>query len=205
MVIAVSGRYCSGKDTVSAILEKAGYRPVHLDQIAHRVLEEKRDEVLRVFGSGILEKIPGGRISRKKLGALVFRDEKKRLLLESILHPSVIAQAEALLKDSSEKNRVLNVPLLKKSGLLSFCDALFWVRASYGRRFFRALKRDHLSPREIYRRFSSQKDLNAHIFSDSVDTYTVTNRGSFPRLEKKVYQILEEAEKNNGQKNGRAP
>jgi dephospho-CoA kinase len=61
------------------------------DPLGHKLLEPGQaayDEVVREFGGEILGE--GGKVDRKKLGAIVFADPVKRARLNWILHPKIL-------------------------------------------------------------------------------------------------------------------
>ena len=96
--IALSGGIASGKSTVASLLKLYGYRVICADTIAHSVLDANAEEVVEAFGEGILEQNCVSCdsikfvINRKKLGAIVFADSKKREKLEQILHSKIKAE-----------------------------------------------------------------------------------------------------------------
>ena len=76
-IIGLTGSIASGKSTVSNILKDMGYLVVDCDDINHRLLKKARpgyNAVLEEFGEEILDE--HGQIDRKKLGKLVFNDNK---------------------------------------------------------------------------------------------------------------------------------
>ena len=92
----ITGSIASGKSTVVNLLKERGFSVIDADMIAHEQLEICKREILEVFGEQILDE--AGKIDRKKLGAIVFREPKKLKNLEQILHPKI--KAEILSKAS---------------------------------------------------------------------------------------------------------
>ena len=88
MVIGVSGKYCSGKDTAVRFLGEEGFREIDVDRIGHGVLEELKEEIAAEFGSSILDARKN--VDRGKLGSVVFADRAKLSKLESIVHPLMV-------------------------------------------------------------------------------------------------------------------
>ena len=86
----ITGSIASGKSTVVNLLKERGFSVIDADLIAHEQLEICKREIVRVFGEQILDET--GRIDRKKLGAIVFREPKKLKNLEQILHPKIKAE-----------------------------------------------------------------------------------------------------------------
>ncbi|MCR5154209.1 MAG: dephospho-CoA kinase [Lachnospiraceae bacterium] len=142
-VIGLTGPAGSGKSTVADIL--AGMYPVkyiHCDEIAKKIMEPggpSYKALLERFGDEILEEGcinegPERKISREKLAKLMFKDEKTRLLINSITHPLV---AKEVLKeiDEAEKNgkyklALIEAALLIESGIYKLCDEVWLVLAN---------------------------------------------------------------------------
>lgn len=107
----ITGSIASGKSTVVNLLKERGFSVIDADVIAHEQLEICKCEIVREFGEQILDK--AGKIDRKKLGAIVFREPKKLKNLEQILHPKI--KAEILLKASQlerlEQVYFVDIPL----------------------------------------------------------------------------------------------
>ena len=86
----ITGSIASGKSTVVNLLKERGFSVIDADLIAHEQLEICKCEIVKAFGEQILDE--AGRIDRKKLGAIVFREPKKLKNLEQILHPKIKAE-----------------------------------------------------------------------------------------------------------------
>ncbi|WP_103599210.1 dephospho-CoA kinase [Campylobacter concisus] len=86
----ITGSIASGKSTVVNLLKERGFSVIDADLIAHEQLEICKGEIIREFGEQILDE--AGKIDRKKLGAIVFREPKKLKNLEQILHPKIKAE-----------------------------------------------------------------------------------------------------------------
>jgi len=84
--IVITGSIGSGKSAVCEILREQGFEIIDADSIAHEQLNLCASEVAAEFGSEVLN---GGKIDRKKLGALAFKDAGKLKILERILHPKI--------------------------------------------------------------------------------------------------------------------
>ena len=104
MKIAITGTIGSGKSTVAAYLRDKGYFVFDCDEVNRELLS-----------SGVLidyfpECYENGLLNKKKLANIVFSDENKRLLLESIMHPLIL---ERMKKESGKHDPFFaEVPLL---------------------------------------------------------------------------------------------
>ena len=86
----ITGSIASGKSTAINLLKERGFSVIDADFIAHEQLEICKCEIVKAFGEQILDET--GKIDRKKLGAIVFREPKKLKNLEQILHPKIKAE-----------------------------------------------------------------------------------------------------------------
>ncbi len=129
--IGLTGGIACGKSQVLSRLAKAGFHTLDLDRVAHEVMAPggaAHEEVVAAFGPGILD--PIGAIDRQALGALVFRDEGARHLLNRIVHPRVWDEESKFVarwSDEAESVVVTDAALLVESGLHLRFDRLVVV------------------------------------------------------------------------------
>jgi len=163
MVIGLTGGIASGKSTVAEMFRELGAEIVSADTLVHRILQEDaavRSEIVREFGREIV--LPNGEIDRKALGRIVFSDEKKRILLEHIIHPKVIAQLERIAREFRRSGRgvlILEIPLLVESKLLYIVDKVIVVSAEQETQIERLMKRDSIDMEAAIFRIDSQMPL----------------------------------------------
>lgn len=173
--IALTGGIATGKSTVASFLQLYGYKVIDADQIAHIVLEQQQDSVLRVFGDSILG-VNG--VDRKKLGAIVFADREKMLWLEDILHPFIRAEIlrESLVLEQSSVPFFVDLPIyFEKPDVFGFLKKNVLVYAPYETQLRRLQNRNHLSLEEAKQRISMQLDIEhkkqkAHDIIDNIDS-----------------------------------
>jgi dephospho-CoA kinase len=112
-LVGLTGGIASGKSTVAAMLGKFDNEIIDADEIAREVVMPGTVGLSKVgaeFGPQILEE--DGSLSRAKLAKLVFEDPKKRLTLESILHPLIRARTLERISQSKSDIVIYIVPLL---------------------------------------------------------------------------------------------
>lgn len=162
LTILLLGGVASGKSTVANLLVKRGAVLLDADRMAHAVLErpEVAKQVVEAFGAGV--KDDHGRVDRKRLGEVVFRDPAKLKALEAIVHPRVIASIHARLNELAQpagrerRVAVLDVPLASEAGLIESTDLRVFVEASEETRRRRARENRSWSPGELERREARQ-------------------------------------------------
>lgn len=201
MIIGLTGGIGTGKSTVSNIFRQKGIPVVDTDVIAREVIDypEVVNEIIRNFGTEILEeetqqeqgqnKFKKKKISRNKLGQIVFKDEKKVGILNSIMHPLIIKvmkeQTEKLKKDN--KIIVADVPLLFEIHLEKEFDITVLVYADKETQIKRIMKRDKRTLEQAEDIINSQMDIEE---KKKKSNYIIYNNGDFEKLTEKTEKFL---------------
>ena len=105
--IALTGGIASGKSFVASYLKSENFHVYDADQLSFEASKKGSKayfEIIDFFGKSILDEKK--EINRKRLGGIVFEDEDKRKILETILHPRI----EEALIDKLEKDDLFNEP-----------------------------------------------------------------------------------------------
>ena len=202
MIIGLTGGIGTGKSTVSNIFRQKGIPVVDTDVIAREVIDypEVVNEIIRNFGTEILEeetqqeqgqnKFKKKKISRNKLGQIVFKDEKKVGILNSIMHPLIIKvmkeQTEKLKKDN--KIIVADVPLLFEIHLEKEFDITVLVYADKETQIKRIMKRDKRTLEQAENIINSQIDIEE---KKKKSDYIINNDGDFEKLITETEKFLE--------------
>jgi len=189
-VIALTGGIASGKTTAARQFAKLGAEIIDFDKLA-RVVCAKGTSVLqqfvRKFGKDILTKT--GRLNRKKLGKLVYGNQRKRRSLEAIVHPAIMVEVSKKLNTiKCGRVIILDVPLLFETGLDRFAVKTIVVWAREEQQSERLKKRDGLNDREISLRLSSQMPLS--IKKKKAD-FVIDNSGKAAQAGKQVKKVWE--------------
>ena len=159
--VGLTGSIAVGKSFVSGLLAEMGCRVVDADVLARRVVEPGAEGLRRVveaFGESVLS--PDGTLERARLGAIVFADETKRELLNSILHPLIIAEQDELLRgwelEDPRGVGVVDAALLIESGGYRRFDRLIVVHCRPEVQLERLMLRNSLTREEAERRIAAQ-------------------------------------------------
>ncbi len=157
-VIGITGGIGSGKTIVSQIFGKLGIPVYEADKAAHQLYDkypEIKEQVRKEFSEEVIDK--NGRIIRKKLGEIVFSDEKKLSILNNIVHPFVKTDFTEWLKSKKGHPYVLKeAAILFESGTDENCDKVISVVSPMELRISRIRERDHKSRPEIESIISKQ-------------------------------------------------
>ena len=161
MIIGLTGTIGSGKSTVSERLKSLGALVLDADIISRQVVEpgtEGLEQIIALFGGSVIN--PDGTLNRKAMAKLVFADEEKRLLLNSIIHPAVLNTLKDKTAEEKKKNpnRVIvwDVPLLIEVGWNEFVDSVWLVTAPENVRIERIIRRDNCTAEQAEMRIRAQ-------------------------------------------------
>ena len=193
LVIGITGSIATGKSTVSKMIKELGYTVVDAD-IAARVVvepgEEAYQKIVEHFGKEIL--LANGEIDRKKLGDLVFQNEEKRLLLNSIVHPAVrkkMNDEKELAIFRGEKVVFLDIPLLYESNLTYMVDKVLVVYVDQTTQLERLMNRNHLTKEEALARITSQLSIEQK--RERADA-VIDNRGTIEQTKTQLLSVLKD-------------
>lgn len=192
-IIGILGGIGSGKSTVTDEFVKLGCKAIDADAIAHELLEQEpvKKQIVTSFGQGIYDS--EGRIDRRKLADIVFSDGDKLSLLNSIIHPLVLARAEELIgrykTEPAVKAIVLDMPLLVEVGWEKLCDKLVFVDCKPQIRAERAKKAGVFSKNQLKIRENFQISLDK---KKNITDNTIDNNSDFPALVRRVANVFTE-------------
>lgn len=155
-VIGLTGGIASGKSLVSRFFEKENVVVLDADKIYKNLLKRNKimyNEIKNAFSLTELD--------LKTLSEIVFSNEEKLKVLNSIAHPYVkkvmLERIQRLNK--TEKLIVLDIPLLFEAKMENLCDKIICVYAEEKVQLERLLKRNDLSLDSALKRINSQMPL----------------------------------------------
>lgn len=182
---AIVGNIASGKSAVESILIKAGETVIDADKISHELLEDNTEVINTFKDYDILE---NGRISRDKLGRLVFADKKLKSLLESILHPQITEKINEFFIKNQDKERVfVSVPLLFETKMENLFDKLIFIYCDDKIRLERLMQRENYTKEYAKARMKSQQNQDGKVkYSDIV----IYNNSTIEELERLVKKLI---------------
>ena len=150
-----------GKSFVSGVLAELGCRVLDADETARDVVAPGSPALLEViakFGDSVVKS--DGMLDRVALGALVFADAGKRSILNSILHPYIIAQQDERLREwealDPDGIAIVDAALMIESGGYKRFDKLIVVHCRTDVQLERLMSRDNLNLAEAERRIAAQ-------------------------------------------------
>lgn len=187
MILGITGGTGCGKTTLLTCIAEQGGLILDCDAIYHELL--RNDPALL---SAIEARFPGsvenGVLQRKKLGSLVFSDEKALTDLNAITHGAVKAE---VLRRLAGKPRLAAIDAigLFEGGLAELCDVTVAVIAPEEARIQRLMARDGIDRDYAKRRIAAQK--SAGWFRKKCD-YCLENNGTREDFQKTCLAFLRE-------------
>lgn len=155
--IALVGNIASGKSTVEKFLtEKYGFSVLDTDKACHFLLEKLSAKIIQEFKNyEILDE--NGRLSREKLGKVVFYNEDLKTKLENILYPNLRVEINRYFEEhKSEEIVFVAIPLLFEANMENLFDKIMFVYCNDEIRLERLIKRNNYTREYAQKRLNSQ-------------------------------------------------
>ncbi len=165
MVIALSGKCCSGKNYICELLRNSGFYIIDVDEISKQIFNRNIQKIIELFGTD----------NRTDIAKIIYSNKKKRMDLEELLHPIIYQEIDKEIIECGSSKVIVNIPLLNNLKFIQKCSAILWINSPLLLRFYRALKRDNYSFSTVLKRIWSQKKLSTKYLKVSVDIYYIDN------------------------------
>jgi dephospho-CoA kinase len=159
--VGLTGSIGVGKSFVASVLSDLGCHVLDADQTAREVVAPGTPglrAVAQAFGNEVLH--DDGTLDRQLVATLVFADGKKRQLLNAILHPFILAEQDAIMrqweKEDPDGIGVVDAALMIESGGYKRFDKLIVVHCRPEVQLERLMNRNGLSLEQATQRINSQ-------------------------------------------------
>lgn len=181
-VIGVTGPIGAGKSTVSEYLGKHGYFVQNTDEIVHILYKDKsvQNEIKKIIPD---LKITKSDVDRNWLREFLIANPNKKKRLEKLIHSKVSEIVEKEIKKSN-KQIVIEAPLLYESGLDLLCDKVLYVTAS------RENQIKHLKARGSNVESSMELNKNYNVSNKKKATHIIVNDKDVANLIKQLDSIF---------------
>ena len=195
--IGLTGSIGTGKSTVSKLLRERGIPVIDADLLAREIVKKGQEcliDLKNVFGNQILTL--DGELDRKKLGQIVFSDDSKLEILNSVTHPHIRRKMKNQMNELEIKNNkviVLDVPLLFEAQMEDLVDLVLVIFVKEEIQVKRIMERDNCTQEEAMRIIKTQISQQDKI---SKSDYTIDNSGTIEELKEKLNGFLEKIEEN---------
>ena len=186
MVVAgLTGGIATGKSTVSSLLASYGAKIIDADKIAREAVRKGTpawEGIREHFGQMVIGS--DGEIDRERLGSIIFGNEEKKKLLNSIVHPAVIRdmdhRIESLRVGGYAGVVICDVPLLIETGMNALYREVLLVYVPEPLQIERLMARDSISRDMALRKVRSQMPIDE---KKAYATYVIDNSGGLDETE----------------------
>ena len=159
--VGLTGSIGVGKSFVASVLAQLGCHVLDADVTAREVVAPGSPGLLAVanaFGAEVIRS--DGTLDRQRLGSMVFGNQEKRNLLNSILHPYIISRQDEVLRAWEAKDLhgigVIDAALMIESGGYKRFNKLIVVFCDPETQLKRVMARNNLTREAAEQRISAQ-------------------------------------------------
>jgi dephospho-CoA kinase len=195
-IVGIAGETGTGKSTIAAHLTMRGGVHIDADIVAHEILdgnESVRDQIRGRFGAEVFDAT--GRVDRRRLGALVFEDERLLDALNEIIHPLIRKECAArvdVLRSRGVPFVVIDAALLLNSKMPFRWDLMIGLKCDEGEQFERLMAKGGRSEKEVRRRMRSQRRIRDSLHKADVVVDTCRPKEEvLAEVDKLIDELLE--------------
>lgn len=189
--VGLTGNIASGKSSAARVFAELGATVIDADGIAHELMSPGHEtyvQVIEAFGERILN--PDRTIDRRLLGSIIFAEEEKRLLLNSLVHPPVIAEVDRRVAEAARANPrgviIVDAALMVETGYHRAYDRLIVVTCSPSLQMARLINRDGLTIEQARARIASQMPVEEKL---KVAHYAIDTSGTFRETREQIEAV----------------
>ena len=186
MILGITGGTGCGKTTLLNVIAENGGLILDCDAIYHELLVSDK-ALLAAIEARFPGTVDNGELQRKKLGSIVFSDEKALQDLNQITHGAIRAEVLRRLEETPGL-AAINAIALFEGGLADLCDLTVAVTAPEEIRVQRLMLRDSIT--EDYARSRIAAQHNEDWFRQRCDC-TLENNSTEIQFRKKCLAFLQ--------------
>ncbi len=185
--IALTGGIATGKSTVASLFKLHGFLTIDADKIAHELLDTHYKEIEKLFGSQYIE---DKKVLRKKLGHLIFNNQKEKEKLEKFIHPLIKNEIvkEAKVFEKQQKPYLIDIPLFFENKNYNIQKSIV-VYIPKELQVQRLIKRDKCTQEEALVRINNQMNIEE---KKKLATYIIDNSKNLIHLQNEVERVKKE-------------
>ncbi|OHV12375.1 dephospho-CoA kinase [Kushneria phosphatilytica] len=190
MIVGLTGGIASGKSTVARRFGELGAAWLDADDIAREIVapgEPALDEIRDQFGAGMIN--AEGQLDRARLRQCIFRDEKRRKVLEAITHPRIRERIVTRLEQFRQNGAdyaLLVSPLLLETDQHRLVNRVLVVDVDEALQLSRTLQRDGVDAEHVRSIIAAQLPRETRL-AEADDI--IDNRGNEQTLDEQVKRL----------------
>ena len=143
---------------MAKVFEVLGIPVYYADDAAKKLMnedEELKEKIKKEFGESIYKE---EKLDRKKLADIVFTSPEKLNLLNALVHPATLKDAEKWMQEQTSHYCIKEAALIFESGAHEHLDYVIGVTAPAPLRILRTMQRDGVTKEEVFARMDKQMD-----------------------------------------------
>ena len=187
MIVGLTGGIGSGKSAAGKYFVELGIDVIDADDISKNILDENikaKELFIKNFGDNFLDK--NNNIDRDLLRSKIFVNEKKKNILESIIHPIVREEITKFINQSDSIYKLIMVPLIYETNSQDFYDKIIVVDCNEENQILRASERDNKSKENIINIINNQASReNRNSIADEI----ILNDSTLDNLRDQVIKV----------------
>lgn len=194
--IVITGGIACGKTLFCTYLSELGFDILDCDDVVHDLQAQGGAAVAPIrelFGSEVI--FADGSVDRKKLGGIVFANERLRHQLNAIVHPLVEERVEAWWNGKHNGIPVVVIPLLFELGWASRYNCIVTLISDEKVQIERLVKKRKLTVQDAEKRLASQLPVSVKAERSDI---VVINNGSAAALKKEAVRVSRLCKKRYG-------
>lgn len=154
--IGLTGGIGSGKSTVAKVFEVLGIPVYYADDAARRLMNEDEDlrqQIISHFGPSAYR---NNQLDRAYIAGQVFDNKEKLELMNSLVHPATIRDAENWMARQTTPYAIKEAAIIFESGTQNQYDYIIGVSAPLPLRTLRTMRRDGSTREQVLARMGKQ-------------------------------------------------
>ncbi|MEN3044397.1 MAG: dephospho-CoA kinase [Candidatus Hydrothermales bacterium] len=121
IVIGVTGNISSGKSEFCKILEKKGAIWIEADKIGHKIIEENKEKIKKIFGSYL---------ERREIAEIIFKDIKIKSEYERWIHGKIKKEVKKIIENGKDGYYLVEGALIYEAKADRIMDYVVYLKAS---------------------------------------------------------------------------
>ena len=187
MIVGLTGGIGSGKSAAGDFFIELGIDLIDADMISKDILDNNskaKELFIENFGEIYIDE--NNNINRGLLRENIFKDNKKKELLESIIHPIVKDEINEFILKSNSIYKIIMVPLIYETKSQDFYDKIIVIDCDEDYQIKRASQRDKKSKEDIINIIKNQATREER---QSIADEIILNNSSLDDLKTQVIKV----------------
>ena len=187
MIVGLTGGIGSGKSVAGDFFIELGIDVIDADHVSKNILDDNESAkklFLEQFGEKFIDK--NNNVDRALLRDEIFKNEDKKEVLESIIHPLVREEIFNFIENSNSVYKIIMVPLIYETNSQDFYDKIVVVDCKEENQIIRASKRDNKTKNDIINIMKNQASSDERM---SIADEVIKNDSSLDDLKKQVIKV----------------